>query len=320
MTRSRPRVALATCRELPDLDADDRPLTGLLAERGVDAGPAIWDDPGVAWDAFDLVVIRNTWDYTRRRDDFLDWAARVPRLANPADVLVWNTDKRYLAHLAAAGVAVVPTRFVAPGAAPADAGSPLSGLEGRVVVKPSVGAGSVDAGAFDLSAGAGRRDAAAHLADLLARGATALVQPYVESVDAHGEVGVVFVGGGPSHAFVKGAMLGGGRPGTPFADSAGGETGGPVDPSVLFHVESVSAHTAADVELAAAARAMAAVPGGPDRLLYGRVDLVRSGTLEGGGLLVLEMELTEPSLYLGLAPGAAERLADVVARAVAAAG
>ncbi len=71
--------------------------------------------PAVDWGSYDLVVIRSTWDYAPRRDDFAAWAASVPRLANPADVVAWNTDKTYLRELAAAGVPVVPTAWLAPG-------------------------------------------------------------------------------------------------------------------------------------------------------------------------------------------------------------
>ena len=78
-----PQVAFATCRELPHLDADTRRLIAPLAERGVIATSAVWDNPNVDWARFDLVVVRSCWDYARRRREFLEWAARVPRLANP---------------------------------------------------------------------------------------------------------------------------------------------------------------------------------------------------------------------------------------------
>ena len=107
-------VALATCSELPDLDADDRPLVPALAERGVSAQPAVWDDPAVDWAAFDLVVLRSTWDYAERRDVFLTWASSLERVVNRFPVLEWSSDKaRYLVDLRAADVPIVPTSFVA---------------------------------------------------------------------------------------------------------------------------------------------------------------------------------------------------------------
>ena len=107
----RPRVAIATCAELPELADDEPMLLDALRVRGVDAAPAVWDDDSVDWGAYDLVVIRSTWDYAARRAEFVNWAERVPRLLNPAEVIRWNTDKRYLAELPSS----VRTELVAPG-------------------------------------------------------------------------------------------------------------------------------------------------------------------------------------------------------------
>src|SRR2546421_360958 len=78
--------------ELADLEADARLLIAPLAASGVAAEPAVWDDPGVDWTSYDLAVLRSAWDYPARRAEFVAWAGRVPALANPADVVAWNTD------------------------------------------------------------------------------------------------------------------------------------------------------------------------------------------------------------------------------------
>ena len=54
-----PTVAFASCRELPQLDADTRCLIAPLSARGITATPAVWDDPDVDWARFDLVVVRS---------------------------------------------------------------------------------------------------------------------------------------------------------------------------------------------------------------------------------------------------------------------
>ena len=54
---------------------------------------------------------------------------------------------------------------------------------------------------------------------------------------------------------------------------------------------------------------MAAVPGGAKRLLYARVDLIPGAD---GEPVLLELELTEPSLFFGHAADAAPRLADAI--------
>jgi hypothetical protein len=95
------RVALVTCKELPDLDEDTRRLIAPLAARGMAATPAVWDDPEVDWKYFDLVVVRSCWDYVCRRHEFLEWVARVPYLANPA--------KRSRIHLFIASATICTT-------------------------------------------------------------------------------------------------------------------------------------------------------------------------------------------------------------------
>src|SRR5688572_3855516 len=240
-----PRVALVTCADLPDLYPDDRSVIGPLAALGVRAEPAVWDDPSVDWSGYDLVVLRSAWDYPTRRADFLAWTRGVPRLANPADVVAWNTDKRYLADLDAAGVPVVPTTWIAPGErwrAPVD---------GHWVVKPAVGAGSVDTGRYDLSDGSQRSLALALVRRLGVAGRVAMVQPYRAAVDTVGETGLIFVGSDYSHAVRKGAML-----------------SGPAEPvDGLYKLEEFAAREPSAAERAVAGLALAAVPGGADRLL-----------------------------------------------------
>ena len=290
----RPAVALATCAELPDLDPDDRLLLAPLAEIGIEATPAVWDDPTVDWAAFDLVVLRNTWDYPLRRDEFVAWARSVPRLANPADVIAWNTDKRYLRELASAGVPVVPTTWVEPG----DVWSPPA--EGEWVVKPAVSIGSRDTGRYALPA---QRDlAAAHVARLQAAGRLAMVQPYIGSVDSYGETALLYLGGAYSHAIRKGPMLSGPDPAVQGTDSGG-----------LYVEEEITARTPTDAETAVAEATLRALPFDASGLLYARVDLLATPD----GPIVIEVELTEPSLFVGTAPGAPDRFAAAVAARLA---
>ena len=128
-------VLLATCTRFPAGEPGHEHLDRALAERGVTARWVCWDDATVDW-ASGLVAVRATWDYDHRREEFLDWARSVPRLLHGADVFAWNTDKAYLAELAAAGAAVVPT-LLADGeeelpAAIAEFGEIVRQLEGAV--------------------------------------------------------------------------------------------------------------------------------------------------------------------------------------------
>jgi hypothetical protein len=285
------RIALATCAELPDLDPDEQLLLEPLRALGVDARPAVWDDREVDWGAFDLVVIRSTWDYTARRDEFLAWARAVPSIVNPPAVLAWNTDKHYLNDLARAGVPVVPTVWFEPGR---PVGLPA---DGRHVLKPAIGAGSVDAALFDLGVADEAALARAHAERLLAAGQSVMVQPYLELVEDHGEAALMFFGGEFSHAAAKGAMLAG------QTEMVAG----------LYKAEVIRPRDATSAELEIARAALAAAPIPAEQLAYARVDFIPGAD---GQPVVIELELTEPSLFLGQAAGSAERLArHLVARA-----
>ena len=105
-------VLLATCRAWPEGEPGGDLLVAELGRCGLGAAWAVWDDASVDWAGARLVAVRSTWDYEHRREEFLAWARRVEevtRLVNPAAVLEWNTDKRYLLDLAEAGLPVVPT-------------------------------------------------------------------------------------------------------------------------------------------------------------------------------------------------------------------
>ena len=236
-----PRIVLAGCPALPDGDGDDDGLVGALRQRGLQAGWLSWDDPKTL-DA-DLVILRAAWDYIDRLDEFLAWTARVRNLLNAPGVVAWNSDKRYLADLADAGVPTVPSLFFAPG-------EPVRLPRGEVVVKPAVGAGSVGAQRFtDPHA------ATQHAAALQAEGRTVLVQPYDPRIK-DGETALVFLGGRQSHAFTKGPILP--PPGqAPVFDESGTyaeETLTPADPDFelwdIGHaaLAAAAAHLGMDVE------------------------------------------------------------------------
>ena len=280
-------MALATCAEMPDLDDEGRLLIDALGSVGVAARPAVWDDPSVDWAEFDLVVIRLTWDYISRRDKFVSWANSVRLVANPPDILEWNTDKRYLSDLLRAGVPVIPTRFIGPGD-PVELAAGELPLE-ELVVKPTVSAGSIDTSLY----GPDETEAALeHVRTLQSEGRTAMVQPYRANIDEEAETGLVYLGGDFSHAIRKAPLL--------------RKQPRSIPGHIREHV--VSARSASVVERQVAEAVLDAVPGGRERLLYARVDLVPGPS----GPELIELEVTEPDLYLALGERAAARLAEAI--------
>jgi hypothetical protein len=288
------RIALATCAALPPQFEDDERLLAALAARGADAVHAVWDDPAVNWDELDLIVIRTTWDYPHRHSAFLAWAVALDgRLENAARVVRWNSDKHHVADLVAAGVPTVPTRFVEPGDA-------LPPLEGEVVVKPAISVGGHLTGRFGPET---HDEARALIARVQGEGRAALVQPYLASVDTVGETALVFIAGRFHHAARKRAVL---RP-DEIAPMRDDEIGGA---EVMYGPDIVGPGTASEQEIAVGERALAYVHDRFDvDLLYARVDVVEDAR---GDPVVLELEAVEPNLFLRLADGAADRLADAI--------
>jgi len=283
-----PRIALVTCRPGAGVPADED-LPGLLEAlrtAGAEAVVVPWDDPDADWGSYDLAVIRSTWDYSWRSAEFLAWAGKcadVTRLANPVEIVRWNADKRYLGELAAAGIPTVPTRYVAPGE------TPELPREGEYVVKPTSGAGARFAARYTSE---DHDTAVRQIARMHAEGFTAMIQPYVRSIDTEGERALQFFGGRLLHASRKGAVL---TAGTAYDADKDAHPG-------------LTVWQPTDAELATAERALAAVPGG-EELLYARVDLVVG---DDGRPCVMELELVEPNLFLSLHTGSVEKVVAAV--------
>ena len=279
------RVAYATCEPRMPESEDDELSAEVLRARGVEVEFVAWDS-GADWESFDLAVIRSPWDYGDRLSEFLAWADQVgpERLRNLPEVLRWNTDKTYLRQLQDDGVPIIETRWdVAPGD---DIGS-----HDEWVVKPTVSAGSRDTARWATA-----DEVYAHSAELVAAGRHSMTQPYVSSVDEDGETAMLYFGGAFSHAIRKGPMLRRGEGVHQDRDSREAITPRTATPEQRELSEHVLASTRSLLGLAAPP-------------LYARIDLVAG---DDGSPLLIELELTEPSLFLPQSGGGADRLIAAV--------
>jgi O-ureido-D-serine cyclo-ligase len=283
------RVALVSARAARALDEDLPPLAAAFAAAGVAAEVADWDDDAVDWERFDAALLRSAWDYTERLSEFLAWVERtatLTRLMNPPAVVRWNCDKHYLAELARLELPVVPSHFCEPGEDAAAVLEAFLGAQrgGELVVKPAVGAGARDARRHARTAVA---EILAHMHALLLARRSVLLQPYLPSVDTAGETALIYMDGKFSHAIRKGPLLPAGAPAT----------------AALFAPEEITPRTPGPDERDVGDRVLAALPFGT--LLYARIDLIRG---VAGEPRLLELELTEPSLFFARTPGSAARL------------
>jgi len=293
------RVALVSCADYPDLTADDQLLSAALLRQGVGTAAAVWNDPQVAWQEYDAIVLRSCWDYHLRPAEFLRWLDHLeqpadyppPPVYNDVPTVRWNMAKTYLRDLEAAGVATAPTVWVPKGAATTLRGIVESVGWEELVVKPTVSATAyktwrvrrthVHEHEARFSRLIGQRDV--------------MVQQFLPAVLDEGELSLVFLAGAFSHAVRK-------RP-------AAGD----------FRVQELFGGTAerAEVEPRLIRQAATAVAASPGKPLYARVD----GVVVDGELVLMELELVEPTLFFGLDGGggaAADRLAVEIKRTVGA--
>lgn len=279
-------VALVTWAGLPGLSEDDQALVKALADAGLKSEARVWDDPAVDWGDHAGLLIRSTWDYHERLDEFSIWLDNLERrcvpVFNPLPTLRWNMTKRYLKECGGSGLPVVPTVWLEPaGAVDLEAVLLSQGWE-EAVLKPVVSAGAYRTTRV-------RRGETAGLGGALAEAVGAhgaMLQPYLKEIESEGEVSFIFVDGMFCHAVLKKPAAGDFR----VQEKFGGTT------------------AALEVSDELARQALLALDVVKLPWLYARVDAVRAGD----ALLLAEIELLEPSLYFRQGPQTAARLAQAI--------
>jgi len=280
-------IALVTCQAARGLDTDEPLLLAALDALDLRVEVLDWDRPA-DWSDYDAAIIRSTWDYAKRHEEFLSWAASTSELTglhNPIAMLSWNTDKKYLTQLADSGLPTIETTFLNPGVDWA-----VTELSGPVVVKPSISAGGQDTAKYEIGQLPQARE---HVARLHGQQRSAMVQPYLDAVEDRDETALVYIGGIFSHAAAKGALLGAGA----------AEEG-------LFAAEKIVPRTPSAAERALGDQTMTWLAASTlGRPLYARIDLLPD---DEGRPHILEVELTEPSLFLETDVDAADRMAAAI--------
>lgn len=258
----------------PDPDLDIPYAKTAAKELKIDLVFANWNDEQINWTDFDAAVIRSTWDYVPIRDKFLKKTKEISnetKLFNSHEVMSWNTDKKYLLELEAKGVPIIPTKFVHNIEEAKDAISWAFGKGNSIAIKPNVGAGARLAGKANSV-----QEALTFVDEILKAKRVAMIQPYVSSVDNEGEKAIIIINGQISHVAKKVPALTVGGHG----DAAGSQE---ITDEIIEIVETVSK----------------AVKEWDD-LLFARVDVVRLDNK----LVLMELELTEPWLFMQFRPEA----------------
>ena len=279
------KVAFVTYSALPDGTEDDRLTMQCLLDEGIDAKAIAWDAPGVDWVTFDSIVLRSCWDYHSRPEEFAQWvqhlAAIDAPLWNPPDLVLWNMNKRYLSSLDAQGIRTAPTVWLDKGSRASLSGIMREQDWEKAVVKPVISA-SADR---TWLVSAHQADNEQPNLDVMLKQTEVMVQQFVEEITKRGEWSFVFFNKEYSHAVLKQPATDDFRVQTEFGGTLGNDTPGP--------------------NMVEQAYRIIALVEGP--CLYARVDAVDTGE----GLLLMELELIEPHLFLAQG-NAARRFANAI--------
>ncbi len=279
-------LTITTCHRYPEPPSNLIPLAQALRRRGIDTRFDAWQNAPQT----PFILPLCAWDYAGQPAAFARWmdeaAGNGQHFLNPPELMRWNMNKRYLTDLAAQGIDVIPTEFLACDGQFGEAHQQvlqriLSAKQWpEAVVKPAIGQSGKGVCKIRAGEALGEAWAGSDISDGL------MVQPYIRDIEEAGETSLVCVNGRFSHAVRRQPPQGEWR-----ANSAYGVTVLPVNPP--------------DFAVASAEGVLRTLPQMP---LYARVD----GTLIGDTFLLNELELIEPALYLHTCGQAAERFADAV--------
>lgn len=280
------RIAFATCHDLGGLTPDDQLAADLLMKQNIVVDATAWDDPEIRWQNYDAVILRSTWNYHRKLPEFLQWLAHLDgakvRLWNPPDVVRANVSKKYLIELQNSGLPIVPTVWIPSG----EAAQLRVVLEkqnwNRAILKPDVSASAYRTISTSLSTVS--RDQQQF--DEILKNSGGLIQEFRNEIIEAGEWSLIFFEREFSHAVLKHPQAGDFR----VQEELGG----------IIHAAAPS-----NSLLKQAQKILDHVKGS---LLYARVD----GIVSKDQFLLMELELIEPSLFMGFSIGAAERFTDSI--------
>jgi len=285
------RLALITWSGLPQGAESERLMLPHLAAAGIGTQFVDWRSTNCDFSQFDLIVLRSCWDYHLRTAEFIDWLQRTAQatpVLNAVETVLWNHNKFYLREVEAMGIEIVPTIFVShPKALGAEEATTIRSWKNKnIVVKPAISASAHNTRLMDDAQWSADQEAIRTMQGPF------LMQPFIPEIQDQGEISFVYIDGRFSHAALKRPAAGDFR--------VQKEHGGSAE---LFHPDSNL--------LAQADQIAATVPQVRDSL-YSRIDAVA----RDGKLVLMELELIEPELFLGMAEGAAKRFAEAIIRRV----
>ena len=265
------KIAFTTDSLNPQLTADDLVLLDYLTEKGISVSAEIWEDANVKWSAYDAIVIRSTWNYYKKPEEFAQWLNHLStqrcKVLNPLPVLLWNMNKKYLADLKDKHIQVPSLQFYSQHGNSSLADIFKLNHWQKVVIKPAISGGGFNTWTTTSSF---TRDDEEKFASMLKDG-DVIVQEFVKEIESSGELSVVFFNRKYSHCVKKMPANGDFRVQSQF-----GGTQVPTEPDEKVLKKCIDLLNTIE-----------------HPLLYARVD----GVLINNNFHLMELELIEPVLF-----------------------
>lgn len=267
---------------------EDQLLSGILSEMGISHEIQAWSDPMVEWSSFSHLLIKSTWDYFDFYPQFLQWIDKIKSLGIPVlndlDTICWNSSKDYLLEIEAEGFPTIAGAILEKGSKPT-----LEQIQKKVktdtlVVKPLVSGGAKNTLKIPVSEWSDFEEKVTQLV----KEEDFLAQPFIKEVAEVGEYSLIFFNQEFSHAVLK----------TPAKS----------DFRVQHYFGGTIQEIQPDLSLLESAQKLIDTFG--QGTLYGRVD----GVLIDGVFHLMELELIEPYLFLGLSDQAIPNYTEALRR------
>ncbi len=279
------KIAFITSSEDPNLTRDDLLTKPYLLQNGYQLEPVIWDQNPQNLNDYSALVFRSCWNYHVKFSEFQNWLKSLNSLTvpifNSLEISEWNLHKRYLLELQNKGVSVSYTQLIAQ----ADLNPLLDTFfknQKQIVIKPAISLNGHETYLVEM---ADVFECKTRIAQVQKSG-DVLVQEYLPEIKETGEYSFIFFNGQFSHAVQKLAKNG----------------------EFRIHIEHggrrVAYHPSAD-EIKQAEAIVAMIL---ENLLSVRVD----GVLRHGKLILIELEIIDPSLFLENDPQSAKRFTEAL--------
>ncbi|MFF5384349.1 ATP-grasp domain-containing protein [Pedobacter suwonensis] len=258
------------------VEREDDKLLYFLKEKELTIDLVIWNNPHINWEDYQVAILKSPWDYFDLIEDFYTWldllVTKKVKLLNPINVVRWNSDKRYLKEIEAAGLKIIPSIFINKQNRVSLKHFFDEFNTDKLIVKPCISGGAKNTFKVTID----HVEAVNHQLNYLLQEEDFIIQPFLPEILESGEWSFIFFNGTYSHSLIKRA-----KPGDFRVQPA---HGGSVHPQNPDH--DLIAMAQQYVDLFA------------KNCLYARVD----GTFVNGDFLLMELELIEPFLFLNTAP------------------